>query len=266
MNKNISVKKQSNSFIKSILAGFTGLIFPPLCPCCDQRLSIASTVQFCGTCRAGLTKLVDPLCRICGKEVIGDPAEPPLCGECLQRTPPFTLARSCYPYNEALQTVIHKLKFSKDHSVLPAIGELVRSCDLITFADCEYIVPVPLHLARLRQRGFNQSSLLAEIFFPHRTEDIIRNQLKRIKNNPPQSSLGGAERRKDLKQAFTLRESSLLREKNICLVDDVYTTGTTVAECSRALLRGGVKEVKVLTFGRVEERQNCSRSNRSKYF
>lgn len=113
-------------------------------------------------------------------------------------------------------------------------------------------MPVPLHVTRLRERGFNQAHLLARAFFPQQTNRIEATLLERTKKTEPQTRMSGAERRKNLKNAFRVNKPAMVFGKTVVLVDDVFTTGTTVNECARTLLRGGAKEVQVLTLARVE--------------
>ncbi len=100
-------------------------------------------------------------------------------------------------------------------------------------------------------RGFNQSLLLAPLFFPEAKSALLPQTLLRIRDTPPQATLGGVARRKNLSGAFAVSDSSQIRDKRVFLVDDVLTTGTTVQECSRSLLAAGAAAVEVLTVARV---------------
>jgi len=111
-------------------------------------------------------------------------------------------------------------------------------------------VPVPLHLKRLRQRGFNQAILLGEIFAKKWGTPLSRNNLQRIRWTEPQVNLGAHERAVNVKGAFAVDSVKELSGKRILLVDDVYTTGSTVKECCRVLLKAGAAEVAVLTVAR----------------
>lgn len=115
----------------------------------------------------------------------------------------------------------------------------------------DLIVPVPLHPQRLKERGLNQSVALARLFFPGSLRHLHPDVLVRKRNTPAQTSLNGLARRKNLRGAFAVAENALVQGRTVCLVDDVYTTGTTVSECSRTLLQAGAREVVVLTLARV---------------
>ncbi|MBI5556992.1 MAG: ComF family protein [Deltaproteobacteria bacterium] len=116
------------------------------------------------------------------------------------------------------------------------------------------IIPVPLHMNRLRQRGFNQSLLLARAFFPDQRNKIIKTALRRQRDTIAQTGLTGLSRRKNLRDAFVVEKKDDVSGKKILLIDDVFTTGTTVNECARVLKQAGAERVDVLTLARVAEK------------
>jgi ComF family protein len=125
------------------------------------------------------------------------------------------------------------------------IGEFVVS------SRADLIIPVPLHVKRLRERGFNQAVLLGEILAKQWRLPLSRNNLCRIRWTEPQISLSAGERRDNVRGAFAVREATSVRNRRIILVDDVYTTGSTVAECARTLKKGGAEAVFVATVARA---------------
>lgn len=228
------------------------ILFPPRCGVCNVHLRVPGGDAICDECRNRLRPLEDPVCCLCGMEVYAGSDRGTICGECLKSTPPFELARSLFHYGEELRVLLAGLKYRRDTSVIAVLGELIQGCELSIFQSCDYVVPVPLHKKRLQQRGFNQSLLLAKILFQHNDPRIVANLLRRTRNTVPQVSLDGKERRKSLRNVFKVNPGVDISGATICLVDDVYTTGTTVSECSRGLLRGGAGRVLVLTLARVE--------------
>jgi ComF family protein len=174
-----------------------------------------------------------------------------LCGDCLTDPPPFALARAPVRYEGSVRQLIRLLKYQGDTAVIPVLRDLVAGYDLLAFADCRWIVPVPLHRHRLRRRGLNQAAILARHFFADRRKDILLDGLVRVRNTLPQAGLDGVARRKNLRDAFRVTKAKQIDGAAICLVDDVFTTGTTVGECSRALCAAGAETVKVLTLARV---------------
>ena len=117
--------------------------------------------------------------------------------------------------------------------------------------DVDRIVPVPLFPGRLKKRGLNQSLLLARIFFPEAGEALLVDTLIRMRDTPPQTTLDGVARRKNLHAAFAVNHPEAVCGRRIFLVDDVLTTGTTVTECGKALLAAGATEIRVVTVARV---------------
>jgi ComF family protein len=227
------------------------ILLPPGCAVCGRRMAVTRAGNFCVRCAADIRYLRPPFCRLCGLEVIGADGYHPLCGECLDQPPPYSLARSVVRYEGQVQRLIHKLKYGRDTSVLPGISELIANYDMAEFADIDLVVVVPLHVQRLRHRGFNQALVLARLFFPDRLARIQPDWLVRTRNSVPQTALGRAARKRNLRGAFQVRPASSFQGARVCLVDDVFTTGTTVNECSKAIMHSGAREVKVLTLARV---------------
>ena len=114
--------------------------------------------------------------------------------------------------------------------------------------DAELIVPVPLHPKRLKHRGFNQALLLAQAF-PQAA--LAREAVVRTRHTPPQVGLNPKERRVNVKGAFAVPDPALVKGKSVLLIDDLFTTGSTVKECARVLLKAGARQVEVLTVARV---------------
>jgi ComF family protein len=236
---------------RQLVQDFMNLLFPPLCAVCRMRLDACRQPSLCRRCSGSIRYLLQPTCRVCGMELAGETDRDHLCGECLLTPPPFDLARSLVRYEPAVRQLVQRLKYAGDTSVARGISQIIRGGDLSDFADCDWIIPVPLHVARHRRRGLNQATILASLFFPHKTELIRADWLIRTRHTIAQTSLGGIARRKNLAGAFAVRNDKHLEGAMICLVDDVYTTGTTVGECARALGRHGARVVKVLTLARV---------------
>jgi ComF family protein len=227
------------------------LIFPPVCCACGVKLIVGCDNKMCAGCMAEIRFLRHPLCPVCGVEQLGQEGEGHLCGECLRRPPPYDMARSLVKYETAVRQLVHKLKYGGDTFVVGAFAGIIGGCDLSLFADCQWIVPVPLHLERLRIRGLNQAATLARLFFPGREQAIRPDGLVRVRRTAAQTELRGNDRRKNLKNAFHPGSRFDLEKSIICLVDDVFTTGTTVSECSRVLKKHGAGAVKVLTLARA---------------
>ena len=165
--------------------------------------------------------------------------------------PPYSMARSVVRYEPQIQRLVHKLKYAGELSVLPALSELIGGYDLEEFSDIDCVVVVPLHLQRLRRRGLNQAAVLARLFFADRLTLIKSDWLIRTRNTIPQTELGRRARKGNRRGVFADRATADFKGAGVCLVDDVFTTGTTVKECSKVIMKSGAREVKVLTLARV---------------
>lgn len=237
------------SLISLFFKGLSDLFFPPSCLHCSVPLE-ESTFLFCQDCFENIEIIEKPLCSCCGK--IFSSGNNHLCGECLQKKWHFAKARALVFYDDPVASAIVDFKFQGKKACLQTffyIKKLSEStCDL---DEPDWIIPVPLHAKRLRNRGFNQASLLAGAFFPDKRHKIINTILVRNRNTVPQTGLDGSQRRKNIRKAFLLCDNKKIKGKKILLIDDVFTTGTTVDECARVLMERGAKQVEVLTFARV---------------
>jgi len=215
----------------------------------------------CQECSNSFISVESPICLSCGIMFKSREGEDHICGECI--TSPKKIRRSRAPgvYDEAFMRVIHCLKYKGKIQLAKPLGMLLFSA----FMGCwdkesiDIIVPVPLHIKRFRERGFNQSFLLIKhwvqlakslsINFAH--IEINKHLLLRNRWTQPQTGLGRKQRAANIKNAFSINKSSNIIEKKILLVDDVYTTGATANECAKVLLRGGAESVDVLTLARA---------------
>jgi len=225
------------------------LCFPPSCLNCGVSLP-QSSILFCERCLLKIKFITEPYCPCCG--ILFPSGENHLCAICLKKKWNFTRARSVMVYNDTAAKAILGLKFGGRKAALQTFQKFKEQCcscrDLVA-PDC--IIPVPLHSNRLRQRGFNQSLLLAMAFYPEEKRKIRKTALQRRRDTVPQTGLDGLSRRKNMRDAFVVKSREDVCGKKIVLVDDVFTTGTTVNECARALKQAGAARVDVLTLARV---------------
>jgi len=221
---------------------------PPQCPCCETFLEEGEN-GFCPDCLAGIRWIEPPFCSICGTPFVSKEAGTHACPSCLTRKRYFTMARALGCYEGSLQKIIHRWKYQGKASVTPYLGEWIteRFYRYWNPRVLDLLVPVPLHPKRLRERGFNQALLLARAL-SRRTEIPCQGRiLQKKRPTPPQVQLDGGERERGVKGAFHIADREGVEGKTILLIDDVYTTGATVNECSKVLIRGGAKRVDVLT-------------------
>ncbi|CAG35009.1 ComF family protein [Desulfotalea psychrophila] len=234
------------------MPGLLDLLFPRSCVYCEERIPYGIRETLCPACLQKIKPTRPPLCLCCGGPLVGPVETEHLCGTCLLHMPAYNRARSLFIYEDVVRGLIHGLKFGQDMACLRAIDALVTSSGWRAgLPVSDLVLPVPLHFHRLRSRGFNQAFLLAKVFFGKRNKKIMPSLLLRTRDTLPQTGLSGVARRRNLLAAFTLRDAEMIRGRKICLVDDVFTTGTTVDECSKVLRKNGAAEVEVLTLARV---------------
>lgn len=229
------MKKRGSRDARRLLGALMDLIFPPLCVICGEYLSSGER-HLCGSCISQIVKISHPLCTFCGKPFFGSADSDHLCGECMAVKPPFHVARTYGVYGGVLLAAVHLFKYHHRTYLAPVLSELVAGndwsgCDLRSY---DLITPVPLHRRRLYERGYNQALLLCREIgslwgMPVNDTDLIR-----CRWTMPQIQLSPKEREKNVRGAFTVVGDGF-REKRVLLVDDVYTTGATVAECARTL-------------------------------
>lgn len=200
-----------------------------------------------------------PLCPRCGRPHLHDWQADHLCGDCLLRPPAFSMARSWgfYPKesdpSHPLRQVIHRFKYGRQAFLGKPLGRLMaRACPPWgRGSGTDLIIPVPLHPRRLRWRGFNQSVLLGREVARAWGIPIDPFVLTRNTETAPQSTLSLKERAPNVRGAFAIAPGRAVVRMHILLVDDIYTSGATLHECTRVLLRAGAREVRALTLART---------------
>lgn len=237
----------------SILSRILDAVYPHRCYACDEPSTHAG---FCDRCTSAIRPPSRSSCAICGQPFATVDGADHLCGRCLRKRPAFARARACallHARNDAdpLRRALHRYKYRPDPCLARGLGRLFteRGCDLAGTPDV--IVPVPLHLDRLRWRGFNQSILLARHLQRSLGTPLEVDALERLRPTAPQVELDETARRRNVAGAFAVTDVSVVRGRRILLVDDVLTTGSTVQACSLALLRAGAGSVDVLVLARA---------------
>ncbi len=241
----LQLKKLKNSLLD--------LLFPPICRVCNHLLTDYEDGGLCLVCLKDVPPVNSPMCSVCGRDFKISGEIDHICEKCLRQKPPYIIARAVTFYAEPVSSLLHRLKYKFDTTVAPPLLKIAQGFDFSPFESCDVVIPVPLYYKRLKVRGLNHALILARLFFPDKKDLIYSNILVRTRDTVSQTTLNGIARRKNLQSAFCVENKSVIRGMSICLVDDVYTTGTTVIECSRVLMEAGAAEVKVLTMARVKE-------------
>lgn len=223
-------------------------VFPTACPACGVLLVQPSHGPLCRPCWSSIPRHAAPLCR-CGFPLQASGVE--LCGRCRRGQQGFSQGFSIGPYRGALRIVIRELKYRGRRQAARSLADILlseaRTAQLL--GQAQGLIPVPLHPRRLRERGFNQSLLIARVLAYRTGISVWPARLRRVRPTPPQTGLTAAARRLNMAGAFECRER--LDGQTVVLVDDVLTTGATLRSCANALTRAGAGEVRVLTLARV---------------
>lgn len=237
---------------KPFLAALLDFLFPPLCHVCRSFIPDAGALHICPKCCERMPSVGYPLCPACGIPFQGAGTDH-LCGACIKDKPSFDAARAALLYEGPCRDLIHAFKYRhKTHLRRPlALMTAAYLAEFVASRTPDLIVPVPLHVRRLRSRGFNQAVLLGEILAREWQLPMARRALCRVRWTEPQISLSADERRANVKGAFAVADHAVVAGKHVLLLDDVLTTGSTVEECSRVLKRGGATGVTVVTVARA---------------
>lgn len=223
-----------------VLRGLLDLIFPPKCRLCG----IPSTDAICAGCLSVFSKIDGSVCRKCGKPCQREVGE---CRDCAGKTLHFSLARSGGNYTGYLKEAIHHLKYRNGKNIAPYLARFASDCVLEFIDKIDAIAFVPLTRHKEAKRGYNQARLIAqELSLIHNKP--LYDGLTKTRKTPEQNKLGLTGRSTNVKGAFAANTRA---PGNILLVDDVYTTGSTVNECALALRKMGASEVLVMTIART---------------
>ena len=207
-----------------------------------------------------LNFIADPQCHRCGFPFdfdTGGTKEGNVCAAC-QKTPPlYNKARSALIYDDASRDIILAYKHADQTQSVPSFVPWLKRAGESVLKDADFLVPVPLHRWRILRRRFNQSSLMAQYLSRETKIPCLLDVLKRTRATATQGHLQADARQKNVKNAFSVNPKYLeaIRNKHIVLVDDVYTTGATITECTKTLLKAGAASVDVLTLARVVKPQ-----------
>lgn len=232
-------------------------VFPAGCAVCDGVLGVGSRSVVCRTCWGGIRLLDSPFCPRCGRPFWGRAlAHPPshLCQACRTQPPQYLLARSAvlYERDDPLRAILLLFKHGGRIALGGHLGRLMaeRAADLLGSPSIDAIVPVPLHGRRERDRGFNQADILAGAVAKRLERPVLRKAVRRIRATPPQTGKA-RERVRNVRGAFAIRSRQEVEGLTLLLVDDVLTTGATVNECAKVLMRAGARAVSVYTLARA---------------
>jgi ComF family protein len=224
-------------------------LFPSFCKICGTILERPGERVLCGGCLQKIVPETASSCVCCGRFFDGE-GGPHACAACLDRKPPFDRHRSCARYRGELKDALLLFKYRRFRSLGKALGRFVVESlaeELVLWDGVDVVVPVPLHARRRRERGFDQARVLAREIARLRRLPVAAGVLRKVRNVPPQTSLERDERRTNVRGAYEAARTGRVRGRVVLLVDDVFTTGSTIGECALVLKRAGAREVRVVT-------------------
>ncbi len=242
-------------------------LFPSDCRLCGASLLEISRLPVCRACLESVRRVDAATCWVCGERLLGP--QPVAqdgrlrCGICLRLEPAFARARAYGAYDGSLRGLIHLLKYEHVRPAAEVLGGMLAEVLAGMLEDLgappALLLPVPLHAGKLRQRGFNQAELIARVALARLEKDpatagrlrLTTGVLERRRPTESQTGLTRHQRRENIQGAFRVLEPEQIAARPVVLVDDVFTTGTTVGECARILRRSGAARVYVATVARV---------------
>ncbi|MHC4661085.1 MAG: ComF family protein [Planctomycetota bacterium] len=227
------------------------VIYPRTCLVCNSPVKGSGAVFTCPACLEKIIFIGNHACRTCGTKVGPGAEKSKRCVACRDSTLVFRRCSAVGMYDGPLRDLIIQLKFRKLELTVADLGRWIADRYEETRGIVpDFLVPVPLHINRRRERGFDQAEILAE-HVAKRSGVPLKKPLVRTRNTEPQTGLPPTGRQKNISGAFALSKKADVQGKRILLIDDVMTTGSTLAECSRALRNAGASSIECLILARA---------------
>ena len=228
--------------VRNLTNSFLGVVFPPVCASCQKVGEL-----LCADCQANIPWIVEPICPACGR-ILQKPM--PLCNVC-RRTPlPLKQIRTAVIFDGIIPGIIHKMKYNGAFALAEPLADMMVHAWPTWQCSVDLVMPVPLHSQRQKKRGYNQSELIVNRFCHCLALPRDVRSLKRTRFTPPQVGLDAEARRSNVQGAFTV-QGQAVQGKNILLVDDVCTTGSTLAAAAEVLLASGANSVSAYCVARA---------------
>lgn len=221
------------------------LLYPPRCPVCNEIVSLKDS-GICPLCKDKFQYVQEPYCLKCGKPIEDEGEE--YCKDCKDKPHYYIEGRACFVYNEYMKESIYRFKYNNKQEYATYYSKAIydRLGRKMQFWNADALIPVPIHKDRLKKRGYNQAELIAK-GLSRLTNIPIKNHILTRKNSTKAlKNLDAKERENNLKKAFIVKEN-VVELRTVIIVDDIYTTGSTVDAISSVLLEAGVENVYFIT-------------------
>jgi len=237
--------------LQNMVQGFVDLLYPPSCPACKKTLPrVAMETMVCLPCWSQITVNQPPFCHGCGRQMNRRDPGKNTCSHCIKTPHAYDRAYSVCVYDGTIKTLIHEFKYNDKQYLGRPLARLlidfIRKYDLpVGYMD--YLIPVPLHSAKLREREFNQAQVLCAEVAAAFGKPVLDGNLFRYRATDTQATLEPHQRFLNVKGCFAVTEKESIKGRNFLLIDDVLTTGATASEAAGALKDSGANIVFVLT-------------------
>ncbi len=238
----------SHGKLRAVLKAISDLLFPPVCVFCGIE-HVSADSEMCEKCARDVVWVDDPICQRCGIPTPGlNQGGQKLCGKCLQDLPPFDKARFSVFYSSVIRRGILHFKFYNSLFYAEALSRFLERTfrDHFSEEDLDAIIPIPVHDKRLLKRGYNQCEILSTKLGAKVGVPVMTNTLLKKRNTVPQTQLKRRQRVDNVKGSFSVNNTASIKGKRLLVLDDVFTTGSTLTEASLALKRHGASSVQAL--------------------
>lgn len=235
-----SDKKKMKQKVYTAEKKILDFVYPPRCPGCDRLLIPGDCI--CEDCSKTIKRVTEPVCKRCGKPMENPRKE--YCADCFGKKHQYRQGKAVFIYEGNIKQSMYRFKYSnkREYADFYAVEAANLYADWIKRRQIEVIIPIPMYRKKQRRRGYNQAEVFAKALGRELGITVDTKVVKRVRDTIPQKELNDKERRHNLKNAFQL-VPNIVRYKEILLVDDIYTTGSTMDAVTEVLLSAGVKNV-----------------------
>ena len=239
------------AILQAVRGAFANLLFPRSCVHCRGPVEQGDYHYLCNSCARELQFCDPPACKTCGYPFFGAVIAPRECPHCTELGPLFEKGKTLFLAKGPGRSLLHALKYHQGFYLLKDLAQMVKKATHFReFLRGAILVPVPLHPAKLRERGFNQSERIAQILLQNRPAKAIEPILERMQFTDSQTQFDRKDRFQNVKNAFALSAAAnLMISSNYILVDDVFTTGSTLNACARAMRDAGAIHLQAVAIG-----------------
>lgn len=237
--------------MKNLFEKILEVVFPSniYCICCENIIDNTRPYSLCDACVRNLHWANENTCKKCGK-ILGKNYRREFCNDCYEMEHYFEKGFTCAEYGMYEKLIVRDLKYHSKPYFGDKLAEIMTDRLLPENLQVDLILPIPMHKSKERKRGYNQAALLAKGISRRINVPFDKTLMMRMRRTKPMNKMSPQERRDNVKDAFTLRREKvkMVKGKTILLVDDIFTTGSTLDECSRLLLDSGAEKIYMICF------------------